>query len=89
MVGHVFIGSTLPLFSLLRNTTSVMSSAETSRAADIMGGEGSGGGRLGALGMRRPERVRKRDGFIVRKKCPWMPPANVEGEVAAQALSAV
>ena len=44
---------------------------------------------MGALGMRRPERVRKRDGFIVRKECSWMPPANVEGEVAAHALSAV
>ena len=69
--------------------TSVMSSDATSRAAEIMGGGGSGGGRLGALGMRRPERVRKRDGFIVRKECPWMPPANVEGKVAAHALSAV
>ena len=31
----------------------------------------------------------KRDGFIVRKECPWMPPANVVGKVAAKALSAV
>ena len=54
-----------------------------------MGGGGSGGGRLGALGMRRPERVRKRDVFILRKEFSWMPPANVEGEVAAHALSAV
>ena len=70
--------------------TSVMSSDVTSRAAEIMEGGGSGSGRLGALGMRRPERARKRDGFIVRKKeFPWMPPANVEGEVAAHALSAV
>ena len=44
---------------------------------------------MGVLVMPRPERVWKRDGFIVRKECPWMPPANVEGEVAAHALSAV
>ena len=69
--------------------TSVMSSAATSRVADIMGGGGSGGGRFSALGMRIPERVRKRNGFIVRKECPWMPSANVEGEVAANTLSAV
>ena len=31
----------------------------------------------------------KSDSFIVRKECPYMPPANVEGEVVAQALSAV
>ena len=67
----------------------VVPSAATSRAAEIMGGGRSGGRRLGALGMRRPERVRKRDGFIVRKECPWMPPASFEGEVAAHALSAV
>ena len=68
---------------------SVMSSYANLQASDIMGGGGSGGGRLGALGMRRMERVRKRDGFIVRKECPWMPPANVEGKVAAHALSVV
>ena len=44
---------------------------------------------MGALGMRRPERVRKRGGFIVRKECPWMPPANVDGEFDAHALSVV
>ena len=68
---------------------SVMSSSSTSQAAEIMGGGGSGGGRLGALGIRRPERVWKRDGFIVRKECPWIPPANVEGEFVAHTLSAV
>ena len=73
----------------MSNMTSVASSAATSRAAEIMGGGGSGGGPLGALGMRRPERVWKRDGFIVRKECPWMPPANVECEVVAHALGAV
>ena len=69
--------------------TSRTSSAGTSRAAEIMGGGGSGGGRLCALGMRRLERVWKRDGFIVSKECPSMPPTNIEGEVAAHALSAV
>ena len=44
---------------------------------------------MGTLGMQRPDRVRKRDGFIVRKECPWIPPANVEVKVAALALSAV
>ena len=44
---------------------------------------------MGALGMRRPERVRKRGGFIVRKECPWMPPAKVDGKVTAHVLSAV
>ena len=70
MVGHLFIGSTLPLFSLLRNITSVTSSAATSQAAEIIGWGGSGGGRFGALGARIPERVWKSDGFIVRKECP-------------------
>ena len=69
--------------------TFVMSSDATSLAAEIMGGGGSGGGQLGALVMRIPERVRKRDGFIVRNECPWMPPANFEGEVATHVLSAV
>ena len=31
----------------------------------------------------------KSDGFIVRKECPEISPANVEGEVAAHTLSAV
>ena len=44
---------------------------------------------MGTLGMQRPDRVRKRDGFIVSKECPCMPPNNIEGEVAAHALSAV
>ena len=44
---------------------------------------------MGALGMRRPERVQKRDGFIFRKEFPWMPPANVEDKVAEHVLSAV
>ena len=57
MVGHVFVGSTLPLFSLLRNITSVTSSVATSRAVEIIGGGGSGGGRFVALGTRIPERV--------------------------------
>ena len=39
--------------------------------------------------MQRPERVWNRDGLIVRKECPWIPLANVEGEVAAHAFSAV
>ena len=69
--------------------TSLTSYAATLRADEIMGGGGSGGGRLGALGMWRPERVWKRYSFIFRKEYPWMPPANVEGEVAAHVLSAV
>ena len=44
---------------------------------------------MGALGIQRLERVWKRDGFVVRKECPWMPPANVEGGFASHALSAV
>ena len=44
---------------------------------------------MGALGIWRPERVQKRNGFIVRKESPLMPPANVEGKVAAHTLSAV
>ena len=75
MVGRKFIGSTLPLLSLLSNITSVTSSAATLQVAEIIGGGGSGGGRG--------------DGFIVRKECPYMPPANIEGKVAAHALSEV
>ena len=31
----------------------------------------------------------KSDGFVFSKEYPWIPPANVEGEVAAHVLSAV
>ena len=90
MLGHVYsLVLRFHFFSLLSNMTSVTSSEGTPQAAKIMGGGRSGGGWLGALGMRRPERVWKRDGSIVRKECPWMPPANVEGKVVAHALSAV
>ena len=41
------------------------------------------------LECRDRRRLWKTDDFIVSKECPWMPPANVEGEVAAHALSAV
>ena len=57
-------------FSSLSNITYVTSSAATSQVAEIMGGGVSGGGRLGDLGTRIPERVWKSDGFIVRKECP-------------------
>ena len=70
MVGHVFSGSTLPLFSFLSNITSVTSSAATSRVDVIIRGGRSGGGRLGVFGTRIPERVWNSDGFIVRKECP-------------------
>ena len=89
VVGHLLIGSTFPLFLSMSNITSVMSSDATLRAAEIMEWVGSGGGRLGILGMRILERVLKRDGFIFSKECPRMPPANVEGKVSAHVLSTV